>query len=194
MKTIKFLTTVMALAIVAVATAVEKPKMDIVPLSEDRAVVSILNGTEAVFELSISAKDGGLVYYKQAANPSLTYQKIFDFKNIEDGDYTMDLRVNDTRLIRDIKVSSKGIAVGESKMRIDPYFGFSNNVLKLTYLNFDQENLSLNIYDETGLIYESKLGQDFNIAKGFDLAALAAGQYEVILTSRNNDFTFSLVK
>ncbi|WP_319499933.1 hypothetical protein [uncultured Draconibacterium sp.] len=194
MKTIKFLTTVMALAIVAVATAVEKPKMDIVPLSEDRAVVSILNGAEALFELSIRAESGELVYYKQAASPSLTYQKIFDFKNIEDGDYTMDLRVNDTRLIKDIKVSSKGIVVGESKMRIDPYFGFSDNVLKLTYLNFDQENLSLNIYDETGLVYESKLGQDFNIAKGFDLAALAAGEYEVILTSRNNDFTFSLVK
>ncbi|KJF42994.1 hypothetical protein [Draconibacterium sediminis] len=194
MKTIKFLTTVMALAIVAVATAVEKPKMDIVPLSEDRAVVSILNGTEAVFELSISAKDAGLVYYKQAANPSLTYQKIFDFKNIEDGDYTMDLRVNDTRLVRDINVSSKGIVVGESKMRIDPYFGFSDNVLKLTYLNFDQERLSLNIYDESGLVYESKLGQEFNIATGFDLSALAAGKYEVVLTSMSNDFSFSLEK
>nr|WP_321358747.1 hypothetical protein [uncultured Draconibacterium sp.] len=194
MKTIKFLTTVMALAIVAVATAVEKPKMDVVPLSEDRAVVSILNGAEALFELSIRAEDGELVYYKQATNPSNTYQKIFDFKNIEDGDYTMDLRVNDTRLIKDITVSAKGIAVGESKMRIDPYFGFSNDVLKLTYLNFDQENLSLNIYDNNGLVYESKLGQDFNIATGFDLSALAAGQYEVVLTSLNNDFSFSLEK
>ncbi|WP_319479637.1 hypothetical protein [uncultured Draconibacterium sp.] len=194
MKTIKFLTTVMAMAIVAVATAVEKPKMDIVPLSEDRAVVSILNSAEVLFELSIRAEGGELVYYKQASSPSLTYQKIFDFKNIEDGDYAMDLRVNDTRLIKDIKVSSEGITVGESKMRIDPYFGFSNNVLKLTYLNFDQEDLSLNIYDESGLVYESKLGQDFNIAKGFDLAALDAGQYEVILTSKNDDFSFSLEK
>ncbi|AHW61886.1 hypothetical protein SAMN05444285_12246 [Draconibacterium orientale] len=194
MKTIKFLTTVLALAIVAVASAVEKPKMDIVPLSEDRAVVSILNGGEALFELSIRAKDGELVYYKESASPALTYQKIFDFKNIEDGDYSMDLRVNDTRLVRDINISSKGIVVGESKMRIDPYFGFANNVLKLTYLNFDNEKLSLNIYDESGLVYASKLGQDFNVATGFDLSALDAGRYEVILTSGNNDFLFSLEK
>nr|WP_319998066.1 hypothetical protein [uncultured Draconibacterium sp.] len=194
MKTVKFFTTVLALAIVVVATAVEKPKMDIVPLSEDRAVVSILNGAEALFELSVRSEDGELVYYKQAASPSLTYQKIFDFKNIEDGDYTLDLRVNDTRLTKDFSVSSKGIAVGESKMRVDPYFGFSDNVLKLTYLNFDQEKLSLNIYDENGLVYASKLGQDFNIAKGFDLTALAAGKYEVVLASMSNDFSFSLEK
>jgi len=56
MKTIKFLTTVMAMAIVVVATAVEKPKMDIVPLSEDRAVVSILNGAAFLFELSIQCR------------------------------------------------------------------------------------------------------------------------------------------
>nr|WP_319572891.1 hypothetical protein [uncultured Draconibacterium sp.] len=194
MKTVKFFTTVLALAIVVVATAVEKPKMDIVPLSEDRAVVSILNGAEALFELSVRSEDGELVYYKQAASPSLTYQKIFDFKNIEDGDYTLDLRVNGTRLTKDFSVSSKGIAVGESKMRVDPYFGFSDNVLKLTYLNFDQEKLSLNIYDENGLVYASKLGQDFNIAKGFDLTALAAGKYEVVLASMSNDFSFSLEK
>ena len=70
----------MVLAIVVVATAVEKPKMDIVPLSEDRAVVSILNGAEALFELSVRSEDGELVYYKQAASPSLTYQKILILK------------------------------------------------------------------------------------------------------------------
>lgn len=194
MKTIKILTTVMALAIVAVATAVEKPKMDVVPLSEDRAVVSILNGADALFELSIQAEDGELVYYKQATKPSNTYQKIFDFTNIEDGDYTMDLRVNGTRLIKDITISANGIAVGESKMRIDPYFAFANDVLKLTYLNFDQESMNLNIYDNNGLVYESKLGKDFNIATGFDLSSLKAGQYEVVLSSLNNDFSFSLEK
>ncbi|MDX8338188.1 hypothetical protein SLH46_03265 [Draconibacterium sp. IB214405] len=194
MKTVKFLTTVMALAIVAVATAVEKPKMNVVPVSEDRAVVSILNGVDALFELSIRAEDGELVYYKQASNPSNTYQKVFDFKNIEDGNYTMDLRVNDTRLIKDIAISSNGIVVGESKMRIDPYFAFTNDVLKLTYLNFDQENLNLIIYDKNGLVFESKLGKDFNVATGFDLSALAAGQYEVVLSSMNNDFSFSLEK
>ncbi|MDX8338189.1 hypothetical protein SLH46_03270 [Draconibacterium sp. IB214405] len=194
MKTIKLLSTVLAVAIVAVATAVEKPKMNVVPVSADRAVVSILNEDAELFQLSIHSEDGELVYYKQTTKPLTSYQKIFDFKNLENGNYTMDLRINDTRLLKDISVASKGISVGESKLRIDPYFAFADGVLKLSYLNFDQEQLSLNIYDENGLVYKSSLGKDFNIASGYDLSGLKEGKYEVTLSSMNNDFSYSLVK
>ncbi|WP_321368964.1 hypothetical protein [uncultured Draconibacterium sp.] len=194
MKTIKLLSTVLAVAIVAVATAVEKPKMNVVPVSADRAVVSIVNENAALFELSIRAEDGELVYYKQTTKPLSAYQKMYDFKNLENGDYTMDLRINDTRLLKDFTVASNGISVGESKLRIDPYFAFVDGVLKLSYLNFDQEQLSLNIYDESGLVYKSSIGKDFNIASGYDLSALDEGKYEVILSSLNNEFSFSLVK
>jgi len=123
-----------------------------------------------------------------------SYQKIYDFKNLENGNYTMDLRVHDTRLIKDIEVASNGIFVGESKLRIDPYFAFADDVLKLSYLNFDEEKLSINIYDEKGLVYKSELGKNFNVASGYDLSALRDGKYEVILSSYSNEFTFSLEK
>ncbi|WP_163324940.1 hypothetical protein [Draconibacterium mangrovi] len=194
MKTIKLLSTVLAVAIVAVATAVEKPKMSVTPLSADKAVVTIMNENASLFELSIQSEDGELVYYKQTTKPLTSYQKIYDFKNLENGNYTMDLRVNDTRLIRDIQVASNGIFVGESKLRIDPYFAFADGILKLSYLNFDEERLSINIYDENGLVYKSDLGKEFNVASGYDLSALRNGKYEVVLSSYNNEFTFSLEK
>jgi len=194
MKTIKLLSTVLAVAIVAVATAVEKPKMSVTPMSADKAVVTIMNENASLFELSIHAEDGELVYYKQTTMPLTSYQKIYDFKNLENGNYTMNLRVNDTRLIKDIEVASNGIFVGESKLRIDPFFAFVDGILKMSYLNFDEEKLSLNIYDENGLVYQSDLGKEFNVASGYDLSALRAGKYEVILSSYNNEFTFSLEK
>ncbi|MCY1722441.1 hypothetical protein OU798_18980 [Prolixibacteraceae bacterium Z1-6] len=194
MKTIKLLSTVLAVAIVAIATAVEKPKMHVVPLTANRAIVSIQNDNEALFELSIHAENGDLVYYKQSTKPLNSYQKIFDFKGLKNGSYTMNLKVNDTRLSKDFQVASKGIEVGESKLRFDPYFSYSENVLKLSYLNFDKENFSLNIYDEKGLVYESKVGKDFNITSGYDLSRLSEGKYDVVLSSFNNEFTFSLEK
>ena len=194
MKTIKLLSTVLAVAIVAVATADEKPKMSVTPMSADKAVVTIMNENASLFELSIHAEDGELVYYKQTTKPLTSYQEIYDFKNLENGNYTMNLRVNDTRLIKDIEVASNGIFVGESKLRIDPFFAFADGILKMSYLNFDEEKLSLNIYDENGLVYQSDLGKEFNVASGYDLSALRAGKYEVILSSYNNEFTFSLEK
>uniref|UniRef100_UPI0032162AE9 hypothetical protein n=1 Tax=uncultured Draconibacterium sp. TaxID=1573823 RepID=UPI0032162AE9 len=194
MKTIKLLSTVLAVAIVAVATAVEKPKMLVVPLTANRAIVSIQNDNAALFELSISAEDGELVYYKQSAKPLNNYQKIFDFEALENGNYTMDLKVNDTQLSKEFRVASKEIEVGKSKLRFDPYFNYSDNVLKFSYLNFDQENFSLNIYDKNGLVYEKNIGKDFNISTGYDLSRLSEGKYDVVLSSYNNEFRFSLEK
>lgn len=194
MKTIKALFTVVAVSIVAVATAVEKPKMNVVPLTSDRAVVSIQNDNAAIFELSILAENGELVYYKQSAKPLNSYQKVYDFKDLADGNYTLTLKVNDTRLSKEFAVASSGIQVGESKLRFDPYFAYDGDVLKLSYLNFDGEQYTLNIYDENGLVYKSQLGDDFNMVNGYDLSALASGSYDVTLSSMNNEFMYTIVK
>jgi hypothetical protein len=85
--------------------------------------------------------------------------------------------------MNDFRISGKGIEVGESKVRFAPYFDFKNNELKLSYLNFDQENLKLYFYNNEGLVYESKLGRDFNITTGYDLSGLKNGNYRVVLSS-----------
>lgn len=195
MKTIKLFTTGLAVAIVAIATAVERPKMIVTPISPDRALVSIENENAALFELSIYATNGDLVYYKQSAEVSNNYQKVFDFKNLETGNYTMKLRVNDTRLSKNFEVQAKGIIVDEaSELRFDPYFDYANNVLKLSYLNFDGEPMKIKFYNEGDLIYQSSLGKNFDVQAGYDLTSLESGKYDVVLTSRNNEFSFSLEK
>lgn len=194
MKTIKLLFAVLAGVVVATATAVEKPKLNVIPLTANRAIVSIQNEKEALIELSIKSENGELVYFKQSNKPLSSYQKIFDFEELKNGSYVMNLNVNGTRLSRDFDVASNEITIGESKMRFDPYFNYADNVLKLSYLNYDNENMKLTIYGKDGVLFESKLGKDFNISAGYDLAKLAEGSYKVILSSLNNDFSYSIVK
>jgi hypothetical protein len=194
MKTIKLLFTVTAVAIAAIATAVEKPKMSVIPLTADRAIVAITNENAAYFELSIESENGAMVYYKQSNQPLTDYQKIFDFANLEDGEYVLNLKVNDTQVARNFVVAHKGIVVGDAKTTFDPYFDYKDNVLKFSYLNFDKENLNLSIYNKGELVYKSKLGNDFAVSTGYDLSKLESGEYTVVLSSFNNDYAFSLVK
>jgi hypothetical protein len=194
MKTIKFAFTFAAFAAVAMATAVEKPKMNVIPLNAERVVVLATNENPAYFELSINAANGDLVYYKQTSNPVTDFKQVYDFKDLADGKYAMNLTVNDTKVINDFEVTRKGIDVGEAKVRFAPYFNFKNNELKLSYLNFDQENMNLAIYNSNGLVYESRIGRDFNITKGYDLSKLETGSYRVMLSSFNNEYQFDLVK
>jgi len=194
MKTIKFLCTVTAVAIVAIATAVERPKMDVTPLNAEQARVSITNEKPALFEMSIETQNGDLVYYKQTTEASTEYQKIFDFTNLEKGKYVMNLKVNDTKVIREFEVNSNSILVGDSKMRFDPYFFFENNMLKFSFLNFDQENYNVHFYKGDEQFYSSRVGKDFSIQKGFDLSNLEKGNYKIVLSSRDNEYVYSLVK
>jgi len=194
MKTIKLVFTVMALAVATITTAVEKPKVSVTPITADRAVVSILNENPAVFEMSIEDKTGAIVYYKQTNNAITDYRKVFDFAGLEAGEYVFNLKVNDTKVSNNFEVSNNGIVVGESKMHFDPYFNYTNNVLQLSYLNFDQEKLKLKFFDDSRMVYETELGNDFNIVTGYDLSKLEKGTYRVVLSSNNNLYTYDLVK
>lgn len=194
MKTIKLLTTLTAVAIVVIATAVERPKMDVIPLTADRAIVSITNENPALFEMSIETLNGDLVYFKQTTDASTEYQKIFDFANLEKGSYLLNLKVNDTKVTRDFEITSKNIRVGESKIIFDPYFSFKNDVLKFSYLNVDQELYQLYIYNDEGLVYQKRLGKNFAIQNAFDLSKLESGNYKIVLSSYKNDYAFNLVK
>lgn len=194
MKTIKLAFTVAAFAAATIAIAVEKPKLNVVPLNAERAIISATNENPAIFEVSINAENGDLVYFKQTTEPVTDFKQVYDFKELAEGKYVLNLKVNDTRVINDFQVSRDKIEVGESKIRFAPYFDFKNNELKLSYLNFDQENLNLYFYNNEGLVYETKLGRDFNITTGYDLSKLANGKYRVVMSSVNNEFTYNLVK
>lgn len=194
MKTIKFLLTATVVAIVAIATAVERPKMSVVPLTPDRAVVSVQNDNAALIELSIETQKGDLVYYKKSAKPLSDYQKVFDFENLENGAYVIYLKINDTRLSKEFVVTSKEISVGDSKLRFDPYFTFEDEVLKFSFLNFENDNYKMSIYENNNLLFQDKLGKDLALTNGYDLSGLPGGNYRVVLSSFKNDFVYDLVK
>lgn len=194
MKTIRLLFTATAVAIAAIVTAVEKPKMDVIPLNANQAIVSITNENPALFEMSIETNNGDLVYYKQTTKISTEYKKTFDFANLQNGSYVLKLKVNDTRVYREFEVNNNEIVVGDSKMKFDPYFSFKNSELKFSYLNFDQENFNVSIYNGNGLLFNKKLGKDFAIQEGFNLSKLEKGNYTVVLSSLSNEYVYTLEK
>lgn len=194
MKTKQFLSVLALVAVVGIATAVEKPKMNVIALSDENALIAIANENPAYFELSILAENGDLVYYKESATETTDLRQIINYSNMENGLYTLKLKVKDTYVSRDFEINSKGMKVGESKMKYTPHFAYSSDVLKLSYLNFDQENIKLKIYSEGDLVYEKRLGKEFVISAGFDISQLEGGKYEIELSSMYNQFSYNIEK
>jgi len=194
MKTIKFLSVFALVAVVGIATTIEKPKMNVIALSDEKALIAVANENPAYFELSILAENGDLVYYKESATETTDLRQIINYSNMDNGLYTLKLKVKDTYVSRDFEIKNSSMIVGETKMKYAPHFDFNSDILKLSYLNFDEENVRFKIYSNGELVFENKLGKEFVLNAGYNLSKLEKGKYQVELASLNQQFTYDIEK
>jgi len=194
METKKSIVTLIAVVIVVMASAIEKPTMIFLPLSSDQAIFTVLIKKAACFEVSIFKGNNEIVYYKQSDKPLTNYQKIFDFENLQKGNYLLELKMNGVYTKQHFKITNRNIYMGESKEVLEPYFCFDGKDLKLSFLNTNEENFKIKIYNDFELIYIKKIGNKFAINSGYDLSRLEAGNYKVVLTSNDNEFIYRIKK
>jgi len=196
MKTIKSISKVtMLIAFVAFANTLMASgnlKVNILPLTAEKAVVAISNSGASNFQISIENGKGEVVYYKETNADSKDFRKIFDFSKLEKGDYNLSVSVDGSTTERSFKIDNRNIAVGKEKSTMEPFFAYKEGILVLSYLNFAEENLSLNFYDKNDLVYSKKIGDRFNVNEGFDLTKLANGNYAVVLSTDSKSFTYNV--
>jgi hypothetical protein len=81
----------------------------------------------------------------------------------------------------------------EEKKMVDPVFVMDNKQLKLSYLNFAQENTKLIVYDRLrNSLYEKDLKSDFVTQHGLDFSKAPRGDYEVVLSSGNSVHSYDV--
>jgi hypothetical protein len=193
MKTKKSIITILAVIVVLISSAVEKPKMNIQSLNSDQVLVTVQNKEASDVEVTIYDNDGTLVYYKISNKPINSFNKIFDFKNLENGKYAMQVNLNGLTHKRDLKITSEKIYVGNPENESAPHFANRNEQLIISHLNFENNNYWINIYDESGLVFEKKIGNQSPLHSGFDLSELNPGDYTVILDSGKKNFQYRFV-
>ena len=196
MKTIKTISKLtMLFAFVAFANtlmAAGNLKVNILPLTSEKAVVAISNTAAANFQISIANDKGETVYYKETGADNKDFRKVFDFSNLEKGDYKLSVSIDGLMAERSFKIEDKNISVGKEKSMLEPYIAYKDGILKMSFLNFSEENLSLNLYDKNNLIYSKEIGNKFNVNEGYNLSKLDKGSYSVILSSNSNSYTYNL--
>lgn len=196
MKTINSISKVtMLIAFVAFANtlmATGNLKVNILPLTSETAVVAISNTAAVNFKISIENDRGEVVYYKETDADTKDYRKVFDFSNLDRGDYKLSVSADGFTSERAFKIQNKNIAVGKEKSMLEPFFAYKNGVLKLSYLNFSEENLRLNFYDGNNLVYSKEIGGKFNVTEGFDLSKLDRGAYSVVLSTGDESYTYNV--
>lgn len=193
MKTTMKVTFVLALALLAGNLfATGNLKLNIHPLNDEKAFVSISALTNADLKISITDDWGNIVYYQESEASTANYQKVFNFSELENGTYRMKVVSNDLVTERQIKKSSSEIAIGEEKTVGKPFFGVDNNILRCSYMNYALENAVFHLYSNDQEIYNRRIGKDFIVQQALNLSKLTKGEYLAVLSAGNEQFTYNI--
>ncbi|MBW8324877.1 MAG: hypothetical protein K0M50_08950 [Prolixibacteraceae bacterium] len=193
MKTILKVT--LAFAFVAFANtlfAIGNLKVNIQPISAEKALVAISSLTDSNLKITVEDSSGRIVYYKEVAEPTGDYQKIYDFSDLEAGNYKLSVESDRLTAERSFEIKNWKIEVGKETTSLEPFFGYNDGLLRCSYLNFQKENLTLYFYDKQQLIFTKEIGRNFNVSEALNLSKLDKGTYTAVLSTNKKDYSYNL--
>ena len=167
-------------------------KVNIVPMTAEKAVVEISSAAASNFQISISNNKGEVVYYNETDEESSDYRKVFDFSDLDNGKYKLSVTIENQTTERLFSINNKNLAVGMEKNSMKPFFSYKDDILKLSYLNFSEKSMNLDLYNGNDLVYSHKIDNQFAVNKGFDLSKLDKGNYSVVLSADDKTYTYNV--
>lgn len=193
MKTFRTITMMVALTVIAnIALATGNLRVNILPLTAERAVVAISNDAETRFQISIEDVYGSVVYFKEMEGNMADYRKVYDFSKLENGNYKLIVSLDGVKGQREFAINNGSISVGKEKMLAAPFFSYDEDILRIAFLNHAGEKTSLYIYSDGELVYSKALENSFSVNEGLNLSKLASGEYQVILASGNEVYDYAV--
>ena len=196
MKTTKWIFTILATFIVAIgfAAKTEAPKMNVIRVETEKALVAFDAKAPTMIELSITNYRNNVVYYYKSEDKQMSYRGKFDFSRLENGVYNVSLNYGNQSLNSEVYVSNKGLDIKPTINLYEPFFDYDNDKLNVSFLNVPKKQVYLNIYKNKEHIAGAKLGKDFAIHKCLDFSKLEEGEYQVVITDFFNDHTYMVSK
>lgn len=187
MKTRKSLATILAVLIVTIGFASEKVRMNVTPLSSEKALVTFYAENPSNFELTIKNELNETVYYYKSGKAQQAYRGKFDFSSLDLGNYTVSVNCGNQCLNSELTVLKDKIEASPVVKSMEPYFNQKKNRLNVSHINSAQKQVYLNIYKDEEHVAGANLGRDFTIQKSVNLSNLEKGKYKVVLSDWYGD-------
>ena len=186
--------TTLALFIVAVSFATERPKMNIVADESNNALVTFESPTAYPLEVTICNTHGDIVYYWKGESLQTSLNQSLNVSEFGNGIYHVCLNYGGQSLNRDLRVTRNDVKVGPVTERYEPFFSYEKDRLNLSFLNVAQKNVYLNVYQGEKHVTGVNLGNTMDIQKSIDFSNLETGRYKVVVNEEFKDHYFLVTK
>ena len=190
MKTKIWVTTTLAFFIVAIGFATNFPKMNVIQVEAEKAMVAFESIEATPLEITLTNYSGEILYFKKTQKRYDEYKKVFDFSELGTGNFCICVNFGNRSISRNITVQKKKIIVGAPMQLYEPYFCMEDKKLNVSFFNCPQKPVYVNIYQNGKHIDGINLGKNLAIQKRLDLSRLKKGEYEIVLSDLFKDHKY----
>jgi hypothetical protein len=195
MKTIGSILTMVAAVLMSNVVLASGLNVNLASNDANMAVMEISNNEMSMFEIEVDNAYGENLYRIKTEAPTNEFKKRYDFSELEDGTYWYSVKIDDEKVVKQLVIEDGIVNVVDVRKTLDPYFVQKDGMLKMSFLNFQQEEVKLYVYGpDSELVTEAKLGNDFTINRAIDISELQKGEYDVVIAHNDDvyEHTFSV--
>lgn len=201
MKTMKnFFLVMIAVFTASIATASSNAnadgnlKVNLTSNNTEAALVEISTTEIVNFEIELFDEFGNLIYNMETEAPRSELNKRYNFTKLEDGEYVYRVQTGNEKVTKQMMIENGEVEVVDIRKSVAPTFIVDGDMVKLSYLNFENEDVTMYVYDNNSkLLNETELGSNFTIHKAVNIAELERGSYEIILANNYDIYEHRLV-
>lgn len=188
MKTLKNIFALMIAILATNAAMASGLRVNVLENDADLTVVEISNNKMSNFEIEVSNAYGEELYRMKTKSPVNEFKKRYNFSGLEDGIYWYSVKIDKEKVVKKMEIEEGRVNVVEVRKTLEPYIKQENDMIKLSFLNFQNEDVKVYIYgSDNNLVAEADLGNEFSITKAINVEELEKGEYEMVIT-HNYDY------
>jgi hypothetical protein len=183
MKTMKTVFLFTALTIISTAViASGNLKVNMSQAESERAVVEAVNNQTELFKIEVQNEFGESIFKKET-EARADYKRKYDFSALEDGVYYLNVKHGKAHYQKRFQLESGEVEILNERKVLEPFFVQKGDKVKMSYLNYPMDDMSIFVYDDNRLLHEEELENEFTIHKSIDMSELRPGTYRVVFAS-----------
>ena len=127
--------------------------------------------------------------YKEEIQNSGDYSKLFNFKNIENGSYTIELEKDFQIIIKKIKVDNGAVSyIKETDKIFKPSIRLKSDLLLISKVSLVKKPLNITLYYKDVMIHSEKVDGENLVNRVYKLSKTEKGAYKVVIASDNRNY------
>ena len=132
----------------------------------------------------------GVVLYSENVKSEGKLTKVFNFNELNDGNYTLELEKQFQIVVKSLKIVNNKVIFNAAaeKVIFKPVVRNKNNRLLISKINFDEKPLQVALYFNDEIIYSETLEVDAIVNRVYKLDEKLKGDYKVVI--KNNDRSY----